>query len=50
MNLDALETCHNARWTSCYTFRFRQLYILWHVGPLLGNDRESISYATAVTE
>jgi hypothetical protein len=29
--------------------RYMGVYILWYVGPLLGNDREMRSYTTAVT-
>jgi hypothetical protein len=31
----------------CQTYH--SLYILWHVDPLLGNDREVSKYTTAVT-
>jgi hypothetical protein len=27
-----------------------ELFIMWYVDPLLGNDRERSSYTTAVTE
>jgi hypothetical protein len=26
------------------------IYVLWHVGPLLGNDREMGNYTTAVAK
>jgi hypothetical protein len=35
--------------TKSYSWRAKEFNILWHVDPLLGNDREISNYTTAVT-